>query len=190
MRAQKPVFSALLRHDGSAANELYQDAAGAPLLIYLCGRVLSVEYGLRLDETPRSRFQPLRNFNRVTSRGVHILPLFHYGLGADSGERAAKAPISELWDGVEMGKAVDRILLSKFSPAPVLVNEGLAVLEIRGNATPFFRLPVGKVSFHLLKLIPDTVAGNSGGFRTGPASSWWSGRIAEGLRRSCPTGGG
>jgi signal transduction histidine kinase/ActR/RegA family two-component response regulator len=32
----------------------------------------------------------------------------------------------------------------------------MEVLEIRGNAAQFLTLPVGKVSFHLLKLIPDT----------------------------------
>jgi len=54
-----------------------------------------------------------------------------------------------------MGKAVDRILLSKYSPAGVLVGEGLEVLEIRGQAAPFLKLPGGKMSFHLSKLLPD-----------------------------------
>jgi two-component system CheB/CheR fusion protein len=81
--------------------------------------------------------------------------------GAVSGKIVAQAPISGLWDGADVGKAVDGILLSKYSlskysPAAVLVDEGLEVLEIRGDAAPFFRLPAGKVTFHLLKLIPDT----------------------------------
>ena len=66
------------------------------------------------------------------------------------------ARIPGLSDGTDMGKAVDRILLSRYSPAAVLVDEGLEVLEIRGVTTPFLSLPVGQVSFHLLKLIPDT----------------------------------
>jgi two-component system CheB/CheR fusion protein len=68
---------------------------------------------------------------------------------------AAQAPIVEL-RSVDMGRAVDSILLSKYSPAAVLVDEGLQVLEVRGDATPFFSLPVGKLSFHLLKLLPHT----------------------------------
>ena len=75
--------------------------------------------------------------------------------GADTSKAAAQAPIAGLRDG-DMGRAVDRILLSRYSPAAVLVDESLEVLEVRGDATPFFRLPVGKVSFHLLKLLPDT----------------------------------
>jgi two-component system CheB/CheR fusion protein len=76
--------------------------------------------------------------------------------GADAGKMVAKARDVESLDDPDMGRAVDRILLSRYSPAAVLVNEGLEVLEIRGGTTPFLRLPVGKVSYQLLKLIPDT----------------------------------
>jgi len=71
-------------------------------------------------------------------------------------DKATAVPVSELWDGVEIGRVVDDILLSKYSPAAILVDQGLEVLEVRGDPTPFFKLPAGKVSFHLLKLIPDT----------------------------------
>jgi signal transduction histidine kinase len=54
-----------------------------------------------------------------------------------------------------MRKAVDHILLSKYSPAGVLVDEDLEVIEIRGQAAPFLELPKGKMSAHLLKLLPD-----------------------------------
>jgi two-component system CheB/CheR fusion protein len=76
--------------------------------------------------------------------------------GTDAGKMAAKVRNIECLDSPDMGMAVDRLLLSRYSPAAVLVNEGLEVLEIRGGTTPFLRLPVGKVSYHLLKLIPDT----------------------------------
>ena len=59
-------------------------------------------------------------------------------------------------DGTDPSREADRILLSKNSPAGVLVDESLEVLEIRGRPAPFLTLPAGKVSFHLLKLIPDT----------------------------------
>jgi two-component system CheB/CheR fusion protein len=76
--------------------------------------------------------------------------------GPDAGKTAAKAPLKEIWDGADLGKAVDRVLLSKYSPAAVLVDEAMEVLEIRGDPSPFCRLPMGRASFHLLKLIPDT----------------------------------
>jgi signal transduction histidine kinase/ActR/RegA family two-component response regulator len=58
--------------------------------------------------------------------------------------------------GVNRVKAIDHILLSRYSPAGVLLDEGLDVLEIRGDVTPFFKLPAGKASFQLLRLAPDT----------------------------------
>ena len=53
-------------------------------------------------------------------------------------------------------KTIDRLLLSKKNSVALLVNEGLELLEVRGNAGAFLRLPEGRVSFHLLNLIPDT----------------------------------
>ena len=55
-----------------------------------------------------------------------------------------------------MRHEVDRLLLSRYSPAGVVVDEELEVLEIRGKAGAFLSLPAGKVSFNLLKLIPQT----------------------------------
>ena len=94
---------------------------------------------------------------RETARKPH---LFHGAArgsrrGAPAGSTSA-APAPELWDGVDVRKEVDRILLSKYSPAGVVVDEDLEVLEIRGKASPYLTLPVGKVSFNLMKLIPDT----------------------------------
>ena len=56
----------------------------------------------------------------------------------------------------DVREEVDRLLLSRYSPAGVVVDENLEVLEIRGKANTFLSLPVGKASFNLLKLIPET----------------------------------
>jgi two-component system CheB/CheR fusion protein len=69
---------------------------------------------------------------------------------------AARGRATEVWGVVDMRKEIDRILLSKYSPAGVVVDDALEVLEIRGKASPYLTLPAGKVSFNLMKLIPDT----------------------------------
>jgi two-component system, chemotaxis family, CheB/CheR fusion protein len=66
------------------------------------------------------------------------------------------APSPAPWGGGDVRKEVDRILLSKYSPAAVVVNDDLEVVEIRGKTSPYLTLPVGRVSFNLMKLIPDT----------------------------------
>ena len=73
-----------------------------------------------------------------------------------AGANAAAPRPSETWDGVDTRKEVDRILISKYSPAGVVVDDDLEVVEIRGKANPYLTLPAGKVSFNLIKLIPDT----------------------------------
>jgi two-component system CheB/CheR fusion protein len=77
------------------------------------------------------------------------------GWSADAAKTEPRARIAE-FPGADRAEAVDRILLSKYRPAGMLVDAALEVLEIRGDVTPFFRLPEGKTSFHLLKLTPDT----------------------------------
>ncbi|WP_321475071.1 chemotaxis protein CheB [uncultured Paludibaculum sp.] len=65
-------------------------------------------------------------------------------------------PAPEPWNSSDVRKEVDRILLSKFSPAGVVVDENMEVLEVRGQANRYLTLPAGKVSFSLIKLISDT----------------------------------
>ncbi len=55
----------------------------------------------------------------------------------------------------DVSRSVDRILLAKYSPAGVLVDESLDVLEIRGRPEPFLSLTPGKAGLHLLKHVPD-----------------------------------
>ena len=95
---------------------------------------------------------------RETARKPHLFPraaAVHAGT-ARPAAAPRTAPAPELWDGVDVRKEVDRILLSKYSPAGVVVDDDLEVIEIRGKASPYLTLPAGKVSFNLMKLIPDT----------------------------------
>ncbi len=94
---------------------------------------------------------------RETARKPYVLPAAAHGLGWGTPTGAAAAsPASQFWDSVDVRKEVDRILLSKYSPAGVVVDENLEVIEIRGKASPYLTLPAGRLSFNLMKLIPDT----------------------------------
>src|ERR1017187_2255377 len=76
--------------------------------------------------------------------------------GGQPGKKVAAEPSASLWNVVDVRQEVDRVLLSRYSLAPVVVDEDLEVLEIRGKASAFLSLPAGRVSFNLLKLIPQT----------------------------------
>src|SRR6185369_10780717 len=45
------------------------------------------------------------------------------------------------------------ILLAKYAPAGVIVNEDLQVLHVRGRTGPYLEMPSGAASFNLLKML-------------------------------------
>jgi two-component system CheB/CheR fusion protein len=70
--------------------------------------------------------------------------------------RVAGVPVGELTKSGDLRKGLERTLLSRFNGAGVVVDETLDVLEVIGQTAPYLRLPPGKMSFNLLKLIPQT----------------------------------
>jgi two-component system, chemotaxis family, CheB/CheR fusion protein len=53
----------------------------------------------------------------------------------------------------ELGREADRILLAKYAPAGVIVNDDLEVLHVRGRTGPYLELPSGAASVNLLKML-------------------------------------
>jgi len=47
----------------------------------------------------------------------------------------------------------DQIVLNRFGPAGVIVNEQLEILQFRGDTSPYLRIPAGEPSYNLLKMI-------------------------------------
>lgn len=52
-------------------------------------------------------------------------------------------------------KSADTILISGHTPPNVIVNEHLEVMQMNGTLSPFMKLPAGKPSFNLMKLVHD-----------------------------------
>ncbi|HEV3201502.1 MAG TPA: chemotaxis protein CheB, partial [Bryobacteraceae bacterium] len=93
---------------------------------------------------------------RESARNPHPFHGAAVGPRSPAGGKTATTPAAELWDGGDVRKEVDRIILSRYSPAGIVVDEDLEVLEIRGDADAYLTLPVGKASFSLVKLIRET----------------------------------
>jgi len=49
-------------------------------------------------------------------------------------------------------READRVLLDRISPAGVLINENMEILQFRGRTAPFLEIPPGAASFNLLKM--------------------------------------
>ena len=53
---------------------------------------------------------------------------------------------------VDVQREADRLLLTKYVPSAVLVNDDLEIVQTRGRTNRFLELPTGKVSLNLLKM--------------------------------------
>jgi len=74
------------------------------------------------------------------------------GSAADgvSPERAERVPAPQ---ASELGREADRILLAKYAPAGVIVNDDMEVLHVRGRTGPYLEVPSGAASLSLLKML-------------------------------------
>ena len=52
----------------------------------------------------------------------------------------------------DVQREADRLLLSKYVPSAVVVNDSLEILQTRGRTSRFLELPAGKASLNLLKM--------------------------------------
>ncbi len=52
----------------------------------------------------------------------------------------------------DIQKEMDRILLNRMSPAAVLVNESMEIVQARGDLTPYIKVAPGKMSINVLKM--------------------------------------
>ncbi|MEO8147791.1 MAG: CheR family methyltransferase [Bacteroidia bacterium] len=55
-------------------------------------------------------------------------------------------------------KSAESILLSKYTPAAVIINEQMDIVHIHGNINPFLEAPQGKPTFNLIKMAREGLA--------------------------------
>ncbi|MBV8631807.1 MAG: PAS domain-containing protein [Silvibacterium sp.] len=53
---------------------------------------------------------------------------------------------------MELQREADRLLLARYTPPAVVINDQLEILQSRGRTGPFLELPAGKASLNLLKM--------------------------------------
>ena len=58
----------------------------------------------------------------------------------------------QLWDNFDPLKEADRIMLAKYAPACVVVNEKLEIIQFRGQTDPYLTHAPGLASFNLFKM--------------------------------------
>ena len=52
----------------------------------------------------------------------------------------------------DLQREADRLLLARYAPPSVVVNDQLEIIQTRGHTGPFLELPTGKISMNVLKM--------------------------------------
>jgi len=93
-----------------------------------------------------SRRRMLADFSLAPSDEVH--------------ERPAVEPPAEPAMADAVFREADRVLLARFTPAGVVVNDHLEVLQFRGRTSRYLEPPPGTASFNLLKMAREGLLGD------------------------------
>jgi two-component system, chemotaxis family, CheB/CheR fusion protein len=67
--------------------------------------------------------------------------------------RAMRGQGEGSWNYPDFQKECDRRLLAQYAPATVFVNQDLEVIHSRGNVDPFLKLPTGRASLSILRMV-------------------------------------
>ncbi len=73
-----------------------------------------------------------------------------------------RAPIVEIdnhvWPELELQHAADRIVLARFSPPGLIIDERMNVLQSRGQTSQFMDITPGSVSWNLMRVLRESLA--------------------------------
>ncbi len=100
-------------------------------------------------------FAPVDEKHKIYSRRMTAVPAhFHFAPGPAARARPAEAvtPIAEAATRSEVPREADRLLLARYGPAGVVVDDGLDILEFRGDTDPFLEHTHGQASLNLLQM--------------------------------------
>jgi PAS domain S-box-containing protein len=104
-----------------------------------------------------SLFEPLDKSSRVYARKAAATQL-HWEHGKiTTTSRRAPVPAQQSQAAVEFSvsdahKEADRLILNKYAPVSVLVNDEGEILQFRGDTGKYLALPSGKANFQIIKM--------------------------------------
>ncbi|WP_341529287.1 chemotaxis protein CheB [Nostoc sp. UHCC 0302] len=65
---------------------------------------------------------------------------------------ADKSMSHKIWDITDLNKQADQILLNRYAPVGVMINDNMDILQFRGETSPYLRPAPGDPSFNLFKM--------------------------------------
>lgn len=122
---------------------------------------------LGMSETLREYddwFTPLDRKNKIYSKigtgvpGGYRLPIHHVPSLLPLSSQSKSHP-DQVWSEVELQRAGDRLVLARFAPPGLVIDEQMNVLQVRGQTAAFVELSSGPVSWSLLRVVRDRLQG-------------------------------
>ena len=110
-------------------------------------------------------FNTVDRKNKIYLKTGATLPV-HYepprSLAVAQANGGIRPPVVEIettiWPELELQRAADRIVLARFGPPGLIIDERMNVLQSRGQMSPYMDLTPGAVSWNLLRILRDGVA--------------------------------
>lgn len=92
-----------------------------------------------------------------SSLPYHFEPPRHYAIAQGIG--TSRAPVtdgdSNFWPELELQRAADRIVLARFGPPGLIVDDRMNVLQSRGQTSQFLEITPGAVNWSLLRVLKE-----------------------------------
>jgi len=104
-----------------------------------------------------------RRHKIYTKLGIRIpsgydLPPYFFNSASASAKQADGSVSSETWPEIDLQRAADRIVLARYGPPGLIVDEQMNVLQSRGDTAPFIDLTSGPVSWNLARVLRESIA--------------------------------
>jgi two-component system CheB/CheR fusion protein len=72
---------------------------------------------------------------------------------------AGSSVLTEVWSDVELQRAADRLVLTRYGPPGVVVNDRMEILQSRGHTSPFLEMRQGAATLQLGRMARESIAG-------------------------------
>jgi two-component system CheB/CheR fusion protein len=100
-----------------------------------------------------------RFYIRKSAQSHMSTELIRRGFAGEQPGNPAHSPSFRQGKALELERAAERLVLSEYGPAWVIVNEDLEIIHSRGDTSPYLQLPPGRATFALLKMARERIRG-------------------------------
>jgi two-component system CheB/CheR fusion protein len=94
-----------------------------------------------------------RIFTRSPSAGPVAIDFGSPVVAGGPAENLARDDRATLWNALDVQKEADRVLLARFAPVGVVVDETMTVLQFRGRTAPYLEPAPGMASLDLFRML-------------------------------------